>query len=64
MKGTLEDAYTVAPQHMDNVLIGMLTTKTRNLIKDALKDDSVEFSEAVPDSACRAAIITANSRIS
>jgi len=51
IKGTIEDAYTVAPQHMDETLINMLSTKTRNKVKDALRDDSIEFSLAVPDAA-------------
>jgi hypothetical protein len=43
---------------MDETLINMLSTKTRNKVKDALRDDSIEFSLAVPDAACRALIAT------
>jgi hypothetical protein len=46
---------------MDETLINMLSTKTRNKVKDALRDDSIEFSLAVPDAACRAALIATNS---
>jgi hypothetical protein len=61
MKNTLEDAYAIEPQDMDTTLVAMLSTKTRNKVKDALKDDGIEFSQAVPDAACRAAIIATNS---
>ena len=49
MRNTLEDAYAIDPLDMDVTLVAMLSTKTRNKVKNALKDNGIDFSQDDPD---------------
>jgi len=43
MRNTLEDAYAIDPLDMDATLVAMLSTEARNKVKNALKDNDIDY---------------------